>query len=607
LKCDHISNNSDKYSVQELFTDESRLGEKCLKHKRFINLILKRESEFKVIKQETVDAITLEVFRQGLTSVAEQVASSIERSARSAVVREMLDYSAAVFDINGGIVAQSTRIPIHLNSMTRSLGFVLNQYPLQDWSEGDVYITNDPYSGGQHLPDIQTFSPVIWEGKCVAIVGACVHHLDVGGRGPGSYGADATELFQEGFRITPMKIIEKGKRNDIFFRLFQANIRVPDKGLGDLNSQIAALSIGSGEVQRILKRYGTSTFLLGTQELISSSERRMREAIKSLPEVPIYLEDVVDGDGLDDEPLTLKVKLQRKDDIIEIDFTGTSPQVRGPVNCPIAATESAVFYAVTTFLDPGLAPNHGSYKPIKVIAPYGSVLNPRFPAPVVGRMVFSHRIANAIMAALSQILPERAVAPYYGNSNVCILSTKDDEGKSNLLFEIEVGGWGGRQGLDGPDSLSAGIHNLANNPIEMVEGEFPILLLKYSLREDSGGLGEYRGGLGVERKYKILDFCELSLQFDRVKYQVPGVLGGLPGASAKVLVEHNGEVKELPGKVINYRLYPGDIVTVLTQGGGGLGEPNKRNIDSITNDIKSGKISRETYINAGILLEGDEQ
>lgn len=551
-------------------------------------------------EKTSVDPVTLEVIRHGLVAAAEQMATSIERSARSQVIREMLDYSTAVFDTDGGIVAQSTRIPIHLNSMTRALQSVLREHPLFEWAEGDVFATNDPYSGGQHLPDVQTFAPVFHEGRCVIIVGTLGHHLDIGGRGQAGYGADATELYHEGFRIPPSRISEGGEISELFLRLFKANIRVPHKTLGDLRSQIAALSIGATEVFRLANRYGSKTLLAATDELSAASERRMRSAIQKLPEGTFRAEDTIDGDGIDDDPLSLHVAVKKEGDELVVDFQGTAPQTRGPINSPIASTESAVYYATTAILDPGIAPNHGAYKPIHVIAPEGTALNPRFPAPVVGRNVFAHRVANVVMAALGEALPERAVAPYYGNSNVYVLSTRDEEGHTNLQFEIEVGGWGGRKGMDGPDCLSAGIHNLANNPIEIVENEFPIRVLRYGFRIDSGGMGKYRGGLGAVRSFEMLADCELSTQFDRVKFPVPGAQGGRPGATAKVIVERDGETEEIAGKTSGYRLPKGARMTVLTQGGGGLGDPKERRPDAVERDLITGKISEQTLRECGI-------
>jgi N-methylhydantoinase B len=553
------------------------------------------EEQHLVIERATVgvDPITLEVIRHGLVATAEQMATSIERSAHSQVIREMLDYSTAVFDVDGGIVAQSTRIPMHLNSMTRALRTMLERFPLPTWCEGDVYATNDPYSGGQHLPDIQTFAAVLVDGEPIAITGTLGHHLDVGGRAAASYGADATEIYQEGFRIPPARIVAEGVPNELFFALFEANIRVPHKTISDLRAQIAALSIGAGEVLRLARRYGAETIAAATRELIESSERRMRAAIAAVPPGIYEAEDIVDGDGLDDHALQVRVAVERRGSTLYVDFSGTAEQTRGPINCPIASTESAVYYAVTAILDPGIAPNHGSYLPVVVVAPEGTVLNPRSPAPVVGRNVFTHRVATVVMAALGKALPDRAMAPYYGNSNVYILSAYDEDGRANVQFEIEVGGWGGRRGLDGPDCLSAGVHNLANNPIELVENEFPLRVLTYALRPDSGGAGRFRGGLGAERSFEVLIDCELSCQFDHVKFPPPGLNGGLPGATAKLLVERDGAVVELPGKVGGHRLQKGDRLTVLTQGGGGLGDAAERDPAALAHDVLTGKVSPE--------------
>ena len=482
----------------------------------------------------SVDAITLEVIRHGLVAAAEQMADSIERSAHSQVIREMLDYSTAVFDRDGQIVAQATRIPIHLNSMSRALQTILaDHYPLDEWHPGHVYVSNDPYAGGQHLPDVQTFAPVFYGGACIAIVGTLGHHLDVGGRGQASYGADATEIFHEGFRIPPCRIVTEGEISDLFLRLWAANIRVPHKTIGDLRSQIAALTVGRTELLRLAEKYGAPTLETATAALTAASEQRMRAAIRALPPGVFTAEDIIDGDGIDDHPLQLKVAVNRAGDELIVDLTGSAAQVRGPINCPIAPTESAVYYAVQAILDPGAVPNHGTYRPIKVVAPLGTVVNPRFPAPVVGRNMFTHRIASAVITALGQALPDRVVAPHYGSSNVFALSAKDADGHTNLHLEIEIGGWGARTGKDGPDALSAGIQNLNNLPIQLVENEFPLRMVRYGLREDSGGLGQYRGGLGLERTFDVLVDCELGTQFDRVRFAVPGVSGGLEGSPAR--------------------------------------------------------------------------
>lgn len=358
-----------------------------------------------------------------------------------------------------------------------------------------------------------------------------------------------------------------------------------------MRSQIAALSIGATDVLRLANRYGRQALLEATGELVASSERRMRANIAALPEGTFVATDIVDGDGLDDQPLTIRVAVTRVGDNLDVDFTGTAAQTRGPINCPTASTESAVYYAVTAVLDPGIPPNDGTYRPLRIHAPAGTVLNPLVPAPVVGRNVFTHRVANVVMAALGQALPDRAVASSYGNSNVYIFSAYEDAGRANVQFEIEVGGWGGRPGKDGPDCLSAGIHNLANNPVELVENDFPLRILRYQLRPDSGGPGRFRGGLGAERTAEMLTDCEFAAQFDRVKYPAPGLHGGLPGATARITLERDGECTALPGKSVGVRLRRGDVIRVLTQGGGGLGDPRERDRAAIERDITQGKVT----------------
>lgn len=548
-----------------------------------------------------LDPVTVEVVRYGLDAAAEQMATTVERSSRSQVIREMLDYSTALFDLTGGILAQSTRIPVHLNSMTRALRTMLaDHFPLDVWEEGDIYCTNDPYAGGQHLPDIMTFSLVRREGENVAICGTLGHHLDVGGRGPGSYGADATEIYQEGFRICPCRIGRNGQVDGLFWDLFRANIRVPNKTIPDMQAQLAALQIGAGEVARMVDRYGVATFKAACAALVSQTESRMRAIIAVVPDGVYVAEDQVDGDGLDDVPVPVRVKVTIAGSDITLDFTGTGGQTRGPINCPIAATESAAYYAVISMLAPALSPNYGCYNPVKVIAPVGSVVNPTMPAPVVGRNVLTHRINNIVSAALGQAVPERARAAYYGNSNVYILSSREADGSANVLFEIEVGGWGASAKGDGHDCYSAGVHNLKNNPIELTEQEFPARFISYRLREDSGGAGQFRGGMGARREMELLEDSMFSSQFDRVKFPPPGAEGGGPGATAYIEVVRDGKTSRLPGKVLAYQLHRGDRLVIASQGGGGYGDPRARNPDAAARDRAEHRVSGSDEILNGV-------
>jgi N-methylhydantoinase B len=538
-----------------------------------------------------VDPITFEVFRSGLVAVAEQMSAIIWRTSFSTIIREMLDYSTAIFDPQGRIVAQACRIPIHLNSMSRSLRTALET--IEPWRPGDIVLMNDPYSGGQHLPDVQTFMPVFADGEMVAICGTLGHHLDVGGMRPGSYAADATEIYQEGLRIPPIKLADEGRTNTRLLALIEANIRQPDKTLGDLRAQTAALDVGADAVRDIVRRYGGAAFREYCDETIATSERRMRACLAAMPPGTYTAEAWLDDDGVEPERIRVAVSVTIGDGAVTVDFSGSSPQRRSPINATISSAESATYYVVMAVADPTIPANFGCYVPIRVVAPPGTVVNARMPAPVVGRMAISHTIANALFAAFAQALPDRVTAAYYGMSNVHVLSG-EGSGQRWIFVDIEVGGWGARPTKDGLDCYSQGVHNLANTPIEMVEAVYPLRFRTYELVPDSGGAGTYRGGLGVARDVEFLDERgALHTQFDHCIVPAFGLGGGRPGACAEIAVESAGRTTRLPSKVSNHRLVRGDVLRMKTQGGGGYGDPQARARELVERDLREGKLTPE--------------
>jgi N-methylhydantoinase B len=542
-----------------------------------------------------IDTIGFGVFQNALVGVAEQMSAIIWRTSYSTVVREMLDYSTAVFDREGRIVAQASRIPMHLNSMSRSLHTTLTRaYPVETWKTGDIVLMNDPYWGGQHLPDIQTFMPVFADGELVAIVGTLAHHLDIGGMRPGSYAGDATEIFQEGLRIPPIKIARNYELDPRLIDLIGANIRQPEKTLGDLRAQTAALEIGEKSVLELVERFGIETFCQFSDEAIASSERRMRACLMEIPAGTYSAEYFVDDDGVVDEQIRVAVKVTVGDGEIEVDFTGSAPQRRGPINATLSSTESAIYYVIMSIADSTIPANYGCYKPIRIITEEGSVVDAQSPAPVVGRNAIAHTISIALYAALSQALPDRIPAAYYGMSNVHILAGESDTGKNWIYFDIEVGGWGARPTKDGPDCYSQGVHNLANTPIEMVEATYPLRFTRYEFLADTGGAGKYRGGLGVLREIEFLDQRGvLNTQFDKFKVAPFGLFGGGPGACGKLMLRTNGQTANLKSKTVNQALGRGDVLSMHTQGGGGFGNPGERDSGSIERDLREEKITRE--------------
>jgi N-methylhydantoinase B len=544
-----------------------------------------------------VDPITLEVVNNALVGVAEQMAATILRSSYSTVIREMLDYSTAVFDPEGRIIAQSCRIPIHLNSMSRSLRTTLDDaIPLSEWAPGDIIVTNDPYMGGQHLPDVQTFLPVFSDGEVVAVCGTLGHHLDIGGMRPGSYAGDAVEIYQEGLRIPPIKLFEAGELNERLFAMVEANIRQPEMTIGDLRAQTAALQIGHDGVLELIDRYGVPVLKDCMEDGIEASEARLRAKLRELPAGTHEATYYVDDDGVVDSPIKIVTKVTIGDGSIHVDFTGTDPQRRAPINATISSSESATYFAILSILDPTIPANYGIYKPIEITAPEGTVVNALPPAPVVGRNAITHTVVNALMMALSNVVPERITAAYYGMSNVYILSGDGAGARRGwTFFDIEVGGGGGRHSKDGLDCYSQGIHNLANTPIEMVEMTYPLRFKRYEYLPDTGGAGKFRGGLGVRRDIEFLDESgTLNTQFDKFKIEPFGLFGGGPGATGRLLLNPDGpDREELHSKTVNRKLRRGDVLSMRTQGGGAYGPPEERDPAAIERDLREGKITPE--------------
>lgn len=544
-----------------------------------------------------VDPITFNVVNNALVGVAEQMAATILRTSYSTVIREMLDYSTAVFDVNGRIVAQSCRIPIHLNSMSRSLRTTLDEaIPLDEWRPGDIIVTNDPYKGGQHLPDVQTFLPVFSDGELVAICGTLGHHLDIGGMRPGSYAGDAVEIYQEGLRIPPIKLFREGKLNERLFALIAANIRQPETTIGDLRSQTAALEIGRDGILELIGRYGMDALTDCMDAAIDASETRLRDKIRELPDGTWDAEYFVDDDGVIDENIRIRTKVTIDGGSIHVDFTGTDAQRRSPINATISSCESATYYAILSILDPSIPANYGVYKPITITAPEGTVVNAMPPAPVVGRNAITHTIVNSLMKALSEVVPERITACYYGMSNVYILSgDAGNDGRGWILFDIEVGGGGARQAKDGLDCYSQGIHNLANTPIEMIETTYPLRFKRYEFLPDSGGAGKFRGGLGVRRDIEFLDESgALNTQFDKFKVAPFGLFDGGDGATGRMILNPDTpDARELRSKTVDCKLGKGDVFSMRTQGGGGYGAVSGRKADAIEKDLREGKITAE--------------
>lgn len=530
--------------------------------------------------------VTIEVLRNAFTATAAEMDVTVWRTSRSTIVREMLDYSTAVFDRDGYNIAQSARIPGHLNSMSAGLLTIVRDFlPLDQWAEGDVVITNDPYCGGQHIPDILAYRPVYVEGQRIAIVGTLCHHLDMGGMAAGSYAATATEIFQEGLRIPPLKLVRGGVMNEDVLAMMRQNVRRPDMLMGDLQAQLASLAVGHGTMQRLAARFGPATIVEVCKRLLDGSERAVRAMISRIPDGRYSFEDFLDDDGIVPEPIRIHTAIEVRGEEMTVDLSGCGKQATGPINATLASSGSAIYYAVMAIADRDIPANAGCYRPVTVIAPDGLIVNPSHPAPVANRVAVAHRLATTMFGALHQAVPGRVPAAYYGVSYVCSFQTIGERGERGVLVEIEIGGTGAYDDQDGLSAYSYGMHNNASIPIEMIEADVPLTVTAYGLIDGSGGAGRHRGGLGLFREWRVdSPAAVFTANLERFKFQPYGLEGGEPGRAGKLWLIRNGERQALGSKINNLPLVRGDIIRLETSGGGGYGPPSERNPAGLERD-----------------------
>jgi len=540
-----------------------------------------------------ISPIELEIIHNALTAAAAEMDVTVWRTSRSTIVRELLDYSTAIFDRDGWNVAQAARIPSHLNSMSYFLTEILARHiPPEQWAQDDVIISNDPYCGGQHLPDIVAFKAVFHDGRRIGFVGTLCHHLDVGGSSPGSYGSGATEIFQEGLRIPPVKLFEAGRLIEPLRAIILQNVRQPELLWGDLQSQIASLHIGSANIERLARKLGEARFETALAQLLDASEAGMRAVIGRIPDGTYEFEDNIDDDGITDAPIHIHARLTVAGEEMTVDLSGCSSQSLGPSNATLASTCSTVFYALMATADVAVPSNAGCYRPVKIIAPPGSCVNAAAPAPVVHRIAIGHRLATVLFGALHQAVPERMPAAYYAVSYVVTFQTIDPDLGRKVLVEIEIGGCGGLPYADGASAHSFGMHNNSNIPMEMIESDMPLTFLGYGLLPNSGGAGRYRGGLGLWREWRIdCPAAQLSTNLDRFKFRPFGLDGGEPAAISALYLMRDGARQALPSKVMNLMLRRGDIVRLETSGGGGFGAARTRARELVERDVRLGYVS----------------
>ena len=549
-----------------------------------------------------LDPVDYAVISQALLAASREMGTKLVRSAYSNIVREARDASCAILDPAGNIVAQSEMVPMQLGSMNTTLRACLAQYPAETLGEDDFLVNNHPYHGGQHLQDVFIFRPVFIDGALIAFTGSTAHHLDLGG-GSAGLNALASDVYQEGLLLPPLKFsLSRDWNGGTFERLLAANIRVPDQTLGDFNAQFAAKAIGIERVRQLCAKYGVAAVRATMEELIGYSERQLRAAIRTLPDGVYYGEDAGDDIEGSGTPLWVRAKVTVAGDEMEIDFEGTCAQVGRNINSPLASTESAVMSCIKGVLIGGDVPfNEGSFRPIRLKVPYGSILNPRPPAPVRARMLPCYRAYDAVMKALATVkpLPARVIASGFDNALITCLARLSN-GRYRVCLETYGGGFGASVAGDGADGIAAPLSNTTNSPIEALDMNFDYFrIVGYELNPGSFGHGRRRGGLGMRRTYEITaDDVDFSLYGDRFEIPPEGLMGGGAGALSHAVVWRDGRIVDIDLKR-GTRLQKGDRVVVSTSGGAGFGDPRERASDLVQGDIEQGvidaRVAREVY------------
>ena len=521
---------------------------------------------------------TLEVVRGALGAVAEEMKSIVMRASFSPLLNLSGDLSCAVLDSRGQVVAQGNDIPVHLGAMPFTARGVLDRIPAEELAPGDVTITNDPYVGGTHLPDVTLMSPVFDEEGLVGFVASRAHWPDVGGAAAG--GAKATEeAIQEGLRIPPVRVVESGELDDKLVELMLANMRVPVERRGDLEAQLSGNRRGVRRIEELVNRYGGGTIREVFEQSQMYSQVLVERALREIPDGRYEFEERLDGDGFEAEDappeLAIRVAVIKSGEKIHFDFDGSSPCGRGPVNAPFAVTASSVYYVVLAVLGGRIPPNSGAYRPVRISAPEGTLVNATYPAPVVAANTeTSNRIVDVLLGALAQAAPERVTAGSYGSAAVYTLGGWDRErGRPFVHYETIGGGMGAFRGGDGMSGMRVHMGNTMNLPIEAVESKLPVRISRYELIPDSGGRGRWRGGRGVRKVVRALcDGIDFSVLGERARTPAPGIGGGMPGKPASFSVRTSaGEVLPLRSKASS-RLQRGWELWMETAGGGGYGD-----------------------------------
>jgi N-methylhydantoinase B len=555
-----------------------------------------------------LDTVGLHVLHNALANIAAEMALVMMKTSYSTIFNEGLDFSTVLLDARGNLIAEKNYTPSMMGAIPHTVRWTLEEFGADFFQPGDVVVHNDPYRGNCHLPEHMMMKPIFKDGELIAFAGNMGHVAEVGGKAPGSFASDATDVYQEGLRLPPVKLIESGEYNKHLWRVVLANHRTPRNTWGDFHAMIGSLNVGEARVLELIDRYDIKTVVEGAAALNDYSERRMRAEIEELPDGEYSAELVVEDDGVSADPFRVVATVAVRGDEVIVDFTGTDPQVRGPMNCTWVVAVSAAYNAIFCVTDPQtLIPrNSGCYRPIRIVAPPGCVVNVQHPGPSVGGNTdLQPKLIDLLVSALAQAVPELTAAAHGGSSsNLLFGGVHPDTGRYYSNYHFDGTGTGGTSTKDGNDGEITRHSNCRNTPIEVFETRYPLLTLEHGLVRDSGGAGRRRGGLGTYRTLRVTaPEITFSALFDRMKIPPPGLFGGLDGGTSALLVKRKGErefrsFKEVfgvssPTKFTNVVLREGDELRYRTPGGGGFGDPREREPERVLEDVLEGWVTQD--------------
>jgi N-methylhydantoinase B len=560
-----------------------------------------------------LDPITLQVVGGALHSIAEQMGNVLYRMSYSSIIRESQDLGAGLFDSDCNTLCESDSTPMHIGSLPGYLRGILETIPLEDWNPGDLVLHNHPYKGCSHTPDIAVVMPVFSDGELVGFSANTAHHVDIGAATPGLI-IDVPDMWAEGMILDAVKLYDKGTRNESMWKYIRDNTRVPGLVMGDLEAQIASAELGVTRFEELLKKYGKATVIQATQQLMDYTERRMRAEIAKIPDGEYFAEGFLDDDGRNrDITLPIKVCVRVKGDSVEVDLTGSSPQVPTAFNVPFeGSTKVAAFFVFRAMLldtytaEDDIPANEGSFRPISVIAPKGCIFNPIAPAAAEARFCQIQRMSDLVIKALAPVLPDKVTAGNAATLSFAAYSGVRPNGEYWVFLEVNEAAMGGRPASDGPDTVEELMRNTRNNPLEDLGMHLPLICDRYEVRDDvAPGAGKFRGGSGVVKSQRYLTPGFMTHESDRHEDAPWGVFGGKEGAVGKMEIHniHTGETRNEYSKFSGMRTEIGDVVSYFSPSGGGYGDPLERDPNKVLDDVLDGFITpdhaRDDY---GVLL-----